>query len=178
MSRELEDKRKGKKEKMTIFKMDKTATIRHSVMYVRGGINEQNRKGSVNHAVTLCYTTLHYTTPHHTTLHYTTYTAPHHTTHHYTTLHHTTPYKYYRDDRTGQDRTGHRLQNPLPSPTLVSEHCAPGGWNRPIAVSLKFLTSIITEFSSSILSWNSWGVKCVPPSSKGASKGLNPYVTI
>ena len=53
-----------------------------------------------------------------------------------------------------------------------------GGWNLPMAVSLKFLTSITTVFFSAILSWNSFGDKCVPPNSNGASTGLKPYVTI
>ena len=62
--------------------------------------------------------------------------------------------------------------------TLVSMLRAPGGWKRPMAVSLKLRTSTTTEFSSAMLSWNCWGVKCVPPISRGASKGLKPYVTI
>ena len=47
-----------------------------------------------------------------------------------------------------------------------------------MAVSLKFLTSITTVFFSAMLSWNSFGDKCVPPNSNGASTGLKPYVTI
>ena len=68
---------------MTSQHMDKTAMDRRSVMFVRGGIDENISGDRVNHAVTFYYTTPHHTTPHNTAVHYTT---PQHTALNHTTL--------------------------------------------------------------------------------------------